>query len=253
MENLEYHWVSFADLDNHLLYEILQLRQQVFVIEQNCIYQDVDDQDQDAYHFFVRTSGNPEIAGYLRVIPPIDGEDGPRIGRVLVGKKYRGKGLARILMEEALKRIGAIFTDQPMRVSAQCYLQKFYESLGFLPVSESYDEDGIDHIDMVTAARAALEKPQSETMTAGCLRPDQLTDFARRLCSEEERQQYLEHIGTCQECYQKYTAMMMFNLKEQSSKESRGVIYLFNYPIHLTSLVLGLAVVGIGIGLMFIL
>lgn len=253
MDKLEYQWASFGDLDNHLLYEILRLRQEVFVVEQNCVYQDADGLDQDSYHFLVRAAQEQEVAGYLRVIPPGEKENGPQVGRVLILEKYRKKGLARRLMLEALKRVQAIYPNQPVTVSAQCYLQKFYESLGFYTESEPYDEDGIPHVRMVRTEGDVPKKSEKIAVSSKCLRPDQLTDFARRSCTEEERQQYLDHIGTCQECYQKYTAMMMFNLKEQSETERKGVIYLFNYPVNLKALSIALLFVGAGLGLLFLL
>lgn len=135
---------NFGHLSAQELFEIYKLRTAVFVVEQNCPYQEVDDKDLQAVHFFAKNAKN--LTAYCRLIP-ID--DGVHIGRVLVNKNARGTGLARELIQKALNYCRTSFPNQPIHAQAQSYLQNFYESFGFQVMSEVYLEDGIPHLDMV--------------------------------------------------------------------------------------------------------
>ena len=136
-------WKKFCDLTLHELYEILKVRQEVFVIEQQCLYMDLDDKDQDSLH--LQGLHENRIVAYLRVIVT---KDIIKIGRVLTRVEARGQGVARIMMKEALDKIEVVFPGMTVELAAQQYLQNFYASLGFEVISSPYDEDGIMHIDM---------------------------------------------------------------------------------------------------------
>lgn len=134
---------SFEDLSNQELYDILRLRCAVFVVEQQCIYEDVDGLDPNCIHLGYRSA---DLQAYARVIPSEDA-DFTRIGRVLVARSARRKGLATELMHRAIAV--ALSYHKPVKISAQLYLEQFYHDLGFLSCSEPYDEDGIMHLDMI--------------------------------------------------------------------------------------------------------
>ncbi|AWW33433.1 GNAT family N-acetyltransferase [Mannheimia varigena] len=135
---------TFEQLTTTELFEIYKVRTAVFVVEQNCPYQEVDDKDLQAVHFFAKNAKN--LTAYCRLIPA---EDGVHIGRVLVVKEQRGEGLARELVQKAMDYCREHFPSQPIHAQAQSYLQEFYEGFGFQAVSEVYLEDGIEHLDMV--------------------------------------------------------------------------------------------------------
>ena len=130
------------------LYALLKLRVDVFVVEQACAYPELDGEDADALH--LRLLVGAETAAYARLLPATDA--GPRIGRVLVSPAHRGKRLGEAVMREAIRACEAHFPGQPISLSAQSHLERFYCSLGFAPTSAEYVEDGIPHIDMQRAA-----------------------------------------------------------------------------------------------------
>ncbi|MFC7366130.1 MAG: GNAT family N-acetyltransferase [Bhargavaea sp.] len=137
---------NFAELTADELYEILRLRVDVFVVEQECPYPEIDGHDRAALHL----SGweGDTIAAYARIIKPGEVHEDPAIGRVIVRKSHRGKGIARELVERAKEVAAERYGDIPVHLSAQLHLKEFYASCGFRPVSEPYDEDGIPHVDM---------------------------------------------------------------------------------------------------------
>ena len=134
----------FNELSVQDLFEIYQARVAVFVVEQNCAYQEVDEKDLKALHLFAKNS--QKLTAYCRIIPE---QDGVHIGRVLVIKEVRGTGLAKKLMTQALAVYQQQWQSEKVYVQAQAYLQDFYQSLGFKPISEVYLEDGIPHLDMI--------------------------------------------------------------------------------------------------------
>lgn len=139
---------SFGALSAADLYEILRLRNEVFVVEQNCPYQDVDGKDLKSIHLMAFDKGR--LAAYCRLLP--DGVSFPEhsIGRVITQADYRGSGLGRQLMEKAIKTAReTLFGHVPIRIGAQFYLKRFYESFGFVQTSTIYLEDGIEHIEML--------------------------------------------------------------------------------------------------------
>lgn len=144
-------WITkeFKALQPGELYAIMQLRARVFVLEQQCFYQDLDDKDQASIHLmgFVRSSG--DLAAYSRIVPPGISFAEPSIGRVITAPEYRGKQLGLELMERSIELTRATYPNQPIRIGAQAHLQHFYGLLGFEAEGEIYDEDGIPHVEMV--------------------------------------------------------------------------------------------------------
>jgi ElaA protein len=140
----------FARLDGltaREVHDILQARTAVFVVEQACVFQDMDGADPESWHLFARRGG--DIAAYCRLVPAGIKFAEPSIGRVITTRAARGTGLGRELMREALARCEALWPGSAIRIGAQLHLERFYGSLGFARDSEPYDEDGIPHIEMV--------------------------------------------------------------------------------------------------------
>lgn len=141
----------FLDLSLEELYDILALRTDVFVVEQECPYPEVDGRDKDCQHVQVREGD--ELVAYLRILPRGLSFEEVSIGRVLVKQGHRSKGLARPMMQAAMDFILTEWKEDAIRISAQTYLEAFYASFGFEPVSEPYLEDGIPHLDMLYTAK----------------------------------------------------------------------------------------------------
>lgn len=147
------NWVlkKYNELTVDELYAILRLRTEVFVVEQNCVFQDMDNKDQYCYHL-AGWKGDL-LAAYTRIVPSgISYDDAPSIGRVVTSPQARGEGTGRLLMEKSISELFRVYGVSPIKIGAQLYLKKFYESLGFEQTSDIYDEDGIDHIEMTRAA-----------------------------------------------------------------------------------------------------
>jgi ElaA protein len=140
---------SFDELTNHELYNMLRLRSEVFVVEQNCPYQDLDNKDQKSFHLLYYV--NDELAGCTRLLPNGLSYDEISIGRVVIAPSHRGLGLGKKLMEVSISGCEEKFGKAPIRISAQYHLSNFYQSLGFTEQGEVYDEDGIPHIEMLKA------------------------------------------------------------------------------------------------------
>ena len=138
---------EFTELTTEELYEILKLRAEVFVVEQNCPYQDLDDKDQSSYHLFLEDNG--QIIAVLRILPENIAYKEMAIGRLIVKKSYRGKGISRKMMVRAMEFITEDLGKEKIRLSGQAYLSDFYQSLGFEKVSEMYLEDGIEHFEFL--------------------------------------------------------------------------------------------------------
>lgn len=130
----------------HELYALLKLRVDVFVVEQNCPYPELDGKDDQALHLMLKRGS--EIIAAARIFPPRDDKPA-KIGRVVVSPAHRGERLGGALMREALDACAERFPAAPVFLSAQSHLQRFYGSFGFKPVSEEYLEDGIPHVDML--------------------------------------------------------------------------------------------------------
>ena len=144
---MNYKIKKFNELTTKELYEILKVRAEVFVVEQNCVYQDLDSKDEVSYHLFLED--NSEIIAYLRILPKGISYPETSIGRVLTKASYRKKGLSKEMVQKAIDFIIDILEEKEIKISAQAYLQKFYKSFGFKPISGIYLEDGIEHIEML--------------------------------------------------------------------------------------------------------
>ena len=129
------------------MYEIIKLRIEVFVVEQDCPYQDLDDKDKNAYHLFAEDNGL--VVAVLRILPEGVSFEDMAIGRLIVKESYRGRGISRKMMNEAINFIINDLNKTKIRLSGQAYLLDFYESLGFKRVSDVYLEDGIDHYEFL--------------------------------------------------------------------------------------------------------
>jgi ElaA protein len=146
---MQWHLKTFQELSNFELYKILQLRIDIFVVEQDCPYHDLDNKDLDkgALHLFAVDNDN--IACYLRILPPDCSYPGmPSLGRVVTHASYRGTGIGHVLMSRATETLDQLWPTSTCHISAQAHLQGFYSRHGFHAVGESYLEDDIPHIGM---------------------------------------------------------------------------------------------------------
>lgn len=140
--------IPYSDLSLDDFHDILSLRVEVFVVEQDCVYQEVDGKDKASFHLIGKDEDN-NILAYSRILPGGISYDEPSIGRVVVSKRSRNKGLGRVMMNECLNFMYKEFPGQSIRISAQTYLKKFYEEIGFQDTGKSYLEDGIPHLEML--------------------------------------------------------------------------------------------------------
>ena len=145
-ERIPFFWHPFHKLSVDQLYAILALRSEVFLVEQNCVYQDVDSKDISAIHLL--GSENKKLVAYLRLFLPAIKNNPIIFGRVVTAKIMRKNGHGKKLIQEMLNYCKANFPDTTIQSSAQLYLKKFYEGFGFQTIGDAYDEDGIPHIMM---------------------------------------------------------------------------------------------------------
>jgi ElaA protein len=145
--NIQWYCKAFNNLLPLELYKIMQLRNEVFVVEQNCVFQDADNKDEGCLHFM--GFANDVLIAYTRLSPPKYIYEEASIGRVVTSPAYRSKGLGKELMQRSIDACKNYFGDGPIKIGAQCYLLKFYESFGFKIIGEKYDEDGIEHVHML--------------------------------------------------------------------------------------------------------
>lgn len=129
---------------------MLQLRSEVFVVEQACVFLDADDKDFASYHLLGRN--NNKLVAYTRLVPPGLAYTEPSIGRVVTSPSARGSGAGKELMQQSIHHLYQLFGVQPIKIGAQLYLKKFYEGFGFQQTGEGYLEDGIPHIHMIKPA-----------------------------------------------------------------------------------------------------
>jgi ElaA protein len=142
-------WITrnFDSLPPSLLYAILRLRQAVFVVEQNCVYQDLDDLDQVADHLLLLRGG--ELMAYQRCLPPGSSFTQSSIGRIIVEPRARREGLGTALVQRGISHNRERWPDSGICIGAQAHLQQFYGALGFRAIGDVYLEDGIEHIHML--------------------------------------------------------------------------------------------------------
>jgi len=141
----------FADLTATELYAIMQLRSEVFVVEQNCVYQDADGKDLPSFH--VMGWEGTDLVAYTRLLPAGISFTEVSIGRVVTSPRYRKHGFGKLLMQTSITQYYQLFGQQAIRIGAQLYLQAFYESFGFVVCSEMYLEDDIPHVEMLLQAQ----------------------------------------------------------------------------------------------------
>lgn len=148
---IDWQFTHFKDLTPADLYEVLAQRQNVFILEQACLYPDLDGLDLDAHHLLGwRTQeGTRQLAAYLRVLAPGAKYTEMSLGRVVTTQAARGTGAGRALLVRGIECAEALYPGHRIRIGAQQYLEAFYQSFGFETISEPYDEDGIQHIDML--------------------------------------------------------------------------------------------------------
>ncbi|MFD2514966.1 GNAT family N-acetyltransferase [Pontibacter locisalis] len=138
---------DFNSLSPQEMYELLRLRSEVFVVEQNCVFLDLDNKDQECFHLLLYKDDH--LAAYARLVPPGVSYPLMSIGRIITSPATRGTGLGRVLVDMAIEECYKLFGQGPIKIGAQLYAKKFYESFGFTQTGEVYDEDGIDHIHMI--------------------------------------------------------------------------------------------------------
>lgn len=137
----------FNDLTNTELYDLLRLRSEVFVVEQNCVFLDQDDKDQQCHHVLFYDAQT--IVACARLVPPGLSYPEMSIGRIVTSMKVRGTGAGKELVAYSIAECRRLFGNGPIKIGAQLYAEKFYEQFGFVRCSDVYDEDGIDHIKML--------------------------------------------------------------------------------------------------------
>lgn len=146
---MQINWllIKFEELTPYQLYAVLQLRNEVFVVEQNCVFQDADDKDQQSYHLMGFDGAT--LVAYTRLVPAGVSYTEASIGRVVTAPSVRRLGAGRQLMQQSIEALYNLFGHVPIKIGAQLYLKSFYESFGFMQISEIYLEDGIKHIHML--------------------------------------------------------------------------------------------------------
>ncbi len=143
----------FEQLSLSELYAILRLRQEVFIVEQHCPYLDADGLDEDSWHVMGKDQYGSLLA-YARILPRgVSYADYPSIGRIITSKHIRGTGIGRKLVSVSIDFLYELFGVQSIKIGAQCYLDAFYRSFGFVPIGEPYLEDGIWHVGMLLEIR----------------------------------------------------------------------------------------------------
>ena len=143
---IDWHFAPFAQLTPRQVHDMYRLRADVFVVEQNCVFQDLDGVDPQCWHLLGCSSD--ELVAYCRLLPAGVKFDEPSIGRVITARSVRGTGMGRVLMAEAMRRARDLWPGEALRIGAQAHLERFYNEYGFTKSSEPYDEDGILHIEM---------------------------------------------------------------------------------------------------------
>jgi ElaA protein len=147
--DLTWQWFAFNELNVHTLYQLLRLRSEVFVVEQDCVYQDMDNRDQAAHHLLAFDQDG-QVQACLRLLPPgVAYEGHAAIGRIVTSAALRGQGAGRPMLRNAIEKARQRYPNTPLKLSGQQHLRAFYESMGFKAIGEPYLEDGIPHLEML--------------------------------------------------------------------------------------------------------
>jgi len=146
LKAVEWHWFRMAEMQPELLYDLLAFRESIFVVEQTCVYQELDGRDKTALHYLGLRDAR--VIACLRLLPPTAKETRVRIGRVAVAVDWRKHGLAASMVRKAIDKARSEHPRAGVFLDAQCYLRAFYESLGFKVCGDEFLEDGIPHIPM---------------------------------------------------------------------------------------------------------
>jgi len=152
---IDWRFARFGELSPREIHDLYRARAAVFVVEQDCAFQDLDGVDPECWHLLGHEG--PELVAYCRLVPPGVKYAEPSIGRVVTTQAARGTGRGRALMVEALARAEKLWPGRPIRIGAQHRLERFYEDFGFVTASAPYDEDGIPHVEMVRPAGRVKE------------------------------------------------------------------------------------------------
>jgi ElaA protein len=147
--NITWYHRHFKELNTTELYQILQLRNEVFIVEQNCPFQDLDDKDFKCYHLIGFDTDTQKVVAYTRIVPAGVSYIETSIGRVVTSPIARKEGIGKQLMQKSIELLEELYGGTSIKIGAQLYLKKFYESFGFQQVDEIYLEDGIEHILMI--------------------------------------------------------------------------------------------------------
>lgn len=150
-QNITWQCAHFSELSTTQLYGILRMRSEVFVVEQNCVFQEIDGADIDCLHLTGWTS-DQQVAAYLRIVPPGLMFAEVSLGRVITSNTVRGSGIGKQLLARGMAVIEANYPAQPVRIHAQAYLEKFYGTFGFITASDVFMEDDIPHYVMIKVA-----------------------------------------------------------------------------------------------------
>ena len=152
---IAWRFARFSELAPVEIHDLYRLRVGVFIVEQNCVFQDVDGIDPQCWHLLgylpspqPSPKGEGELVAYCRFVPPGVKYTEPSIGRVITAPAVRRTGVGRVLMQEAMRRAEGLWPGQRLRIGAQAHLERFYNEFGFTKSSDPYDEDGILHIEM---------------------------------------------------------------------------------------------------------
>lgn len=148
VKNLAWSWHSFVELEPRVLYAILELRSRIFVVEQNCVFLDMDGADADCEHL-CGFDGQQRLMVYLRLVPPGVKFPEASIGRLVSDPSVRRDGMARDACLRGIERIRQRYPGTPIRIGGQRYMERFYASLGFVSTGQPYLEDGIPHVEML--------------------------------------------------------------------------------------------------------
>lgn len=151
---IEWQWSTLEEFTPVQLYAVAAARIEVFVVEQNCVYQELDGLDLAARHLTGWSSG--KVAAYLRVLGPQTRFTEPSIGRIITTREFRGTGIGRTLVASGVEEAERLYPGQALRISAQAHLQRFYSAFGFVTDSEQYLEDGIPHVEMLRTPRPRI-------------------------------------------------------------------------------------------------